>query len=53
MFEYFPNEPNWNFSIALALLGGGNLHEIDGAIRPLKNGCPALLPESAPVRSSR
>lgn len=37
MFEYFPQEPNWNFSIALALLAGGNIHEIDAAISPLKH----------------
>jgi len=37
MLEYFPNEPNWNFSVALALLGGGNIHEIDAVVGPLKN----------------
>lgn len=36
MLEYFPNEPVWNFSLALALLAGGNIHEIDGAISPLR-----------------
>jgi dienelactone hydrolase len=36
MLEYFPNEPVWNFSLALALLAGGNIHEIDAAISPLK-----------------
>jgi dienelactone hydrolase len=36
MLEYFPNEPNWNFSIGLALLGGGNINEIDSVISPLK-----------------
>jgi len=36
MLEYFPNEPVWNFSLALALLAGGNIHEIDGVIGPLR-----------------
>ena len=36
MLEYFPNEPVWNFSLALALLAGGNIHEIDAAISPLR-----------------
>ena len=36
MFEYFSDEPNWNFSISMALLGGGNIHEIDSVCRHLK-----------------
>ena len=36
MLEYFPNEPVWNFSLALALLAGGNIHEIDAAVSPLR-----------------
>ena len=36
MFEYFSDNPNWNFSISLALIGGGNIHEIDSVCRNLK-----------------
>lgn len=36
MFEYFSDEPNWNMSIALALQGPGNIHEIDSACSTLK-----------------
>jgi len=36
MLEYFSDEPNWNFSMALALLAGGNIHEIDAAVSSLK-----------------
>jgi dienelactone hydrolase len=36
LFEYFSDNPTWNFSIALSLLGGGNIHEIDQYCRSLK-----------------
>jgi dienelactone hydrolase len=35
LLAYF-SDPAWNFSIALALLGGGNIHEIDEICLPLK-----------------
>jgi pimeloyl-ACP methyl ester carboxylesterase len=35
LLAYF-SDPAWNFSIALALLGGANMHEIDEICRPLK-----------------
>jgi dienelactone hydrolase len=37
LFEYFPDEPNWNMSIALALQGPGIIHEIDSVCQSLKN----------------
>jgi dienelactone hydrolase len=35
MFEYFPGIHGWNFTVLLALLGGGNINEIDDACRHL------------------
>jgi dienelactone hydrolase len=37
MFEYFPDNHAWSFTVLLALLSGGDINEIDDACRPLKS----------------
>ena len=36
MFEYFPDNHAWSFTVLMALLSGGDINEIDDACRPLK-----------------
>lgn len=36
MFEYFPGQYSWNLGLLMAVQLGGELSEIDGACRPLK-----------------
>ena len=36
MFEYFPENYGWSQSVAIALLVGGNIHEIDEVCQSLK-----------------
>jgi dienelactone hydrolase len=36
MFEYFPDNYNWSLATSLALGMGGEISEIDGACRPLR-----------------
>lgn len=36
MFEYFPDNYGWSQSVAIAILVGGNIHEIDEVCRSMK-----------------